>query len=160
MEGCPGSEGLSAYFDCRCGAEEAKGIESHLRGCSCCRLRLRSMGACRSALRAAPVPAMPEGLARALRKMAAGQEGHAVPGVLWPRLRFAFALSAAAAFLIGFGFWVKISGVFLPKIDVPVDLVAAAHNQYALTMPLAPVEEIAAEMPAQLARAGEGTDVY
>ena len=46
-------------------------------------------------------------------------------------------------------------------VEVPVEFLTAAHEQYALTLPLAPSERIFADMPDQLAGSvSEARDVF
>ena len=68
-----------------------------------------------------------------------------------------FAVVGSLALLL----WGRSSGWLQPRLEVPVDLLVAAHNQYVLTMPLAPAEKIQAELPVVLAGdAVEERDVY
>ncbi len=135
----PSFEDLSAYFD---GEEGA--LASHVDSCEACRETLSSLKADRQAIRAAWVaPAMPKDLLDPI--------AHSAPWwhAFIPELRVPLLATAAAcaALLL----WSRGADWFGPRVEIPADLFVAAHNQYELTLPLAPTERILTEMPRGLA---------
>lgn len=187
---CPDFEALSAFTDGESPPAECASVEKHLSGCAACRATVESIAAERRALSGMAVPPMPADLKASLEELvprpapradAASEgarhlalpelEGQAPAGVdaepAWRRwlseiwaYRTTTALAAAAA-CVALLLWTWKSGVFAPRIELPAEFLAAAHNQYALSLRLAPSEKIMTEMPAQLsAGIPEGRDVY
>ncbi|MFH1723569.1 MAG: zf-HC2 domain-containing protein [Elusimicrobiota bacterium] len=184
---CPEFESLSAYIDGEAAPGEAGLVKTHLDGCARCRLTLRTLRTGKASLRALPVPAMPSDLRAVLGSLAPRPLGRgaqawkgsaprrgpaATPeaGGFWRtvvrevRAGLAHpvsALSFAAVASVALFFWARGSGMLMPRLDLPADLLMAAHNQYALTVPLAPADKILTDLPRQLAAAGaEERDVY
>jgi hypothetical protein len=147
----PSFESLSAFFD---GEPDREGIANHAQACADCRALLRSFEAERAVIRSAwKAPAMPEDLRTALLD-AIPSEGSPEPG-LWEQLRRSLrgpapAVAAAAACL-ALALWARGTGLFGSRVEIPADLFVAAHNQYELTLPLAPKERIMTEIPRGLA---------
>ncbi|MFH2203213.1 MAG: zf-HC2 domain-containing protein [Elusimicrobiota bacterium] len=159
---CPKFDILSAYIDAETGGVQTRSVEAHVDECAACRRKLASMRAAKTALRELPVPALPADLAAELAALGGGVPRRGMLEVLRTALSMrntvaAFALAAGIAFML----WVRQAGLLVPRLDVPADLLMAAHNQYALTMPLAPSEKILSEMPVRLAGGmAEERDVY
>ncbi|MFA5139303.1 MAG: zf-HC2 domain-containing protein [Elusimicrobiota bacterium] len=165
---CPDNEQWSAYADREAEPEEARSLEAHLSGCEVCRLTLRSLRAAKRVLGAEPVPAMPADLRRSLRRsirdMRPAPDERSWRILLGGWLRPAAAFSLAAAALL-FVLWMKRP---VPRPTeaqaVPADLLLAAHDRFAMTIPLASAEVIvSAERPllaGAASREEEGRDVY
>ena len=163
---CPTNEQWSAYADREAGPGEAGLLEAHLAGCEACRLTLRSLKAVKRALAAEPAPAMPADLLESLRRGI--RESRPEPeergwSVLGGWLRPAAALSFAAAALL-LVFWLRRPAPEPPQAKVQsgsADVLLAAHDRFAMTIPLASTEVIVSEERVQLARGPEeGRDVY
>lgn len=150
---CLDPQVLSAYMDKEATPIEEASVVDHLQSCRACHTRLESMKAARSALKTFSVPAMPPDLAV---RLAAMQPMPPVRSSAWAvflggvTARSSMVTLALAACL-AVAFWVKQSGMLVERVDLPADLLTAAHNQYALTMPLAPAEKILSDMPVRLA---------
>lgn len=151
MKEHPSFESLSAYFDGE--TPSAEKIRAHLDACGRCRGVLASLEAERRAIRAAwTAPEIPEELNRSLLRVASA------PPPWWKSLRSALrgglrlpAALAAAAACLALVLWGRGAGWFGPRVVIPSELFVAAHNQYELTLPLAPTEKILTEMPRGLA---------
>ncbi len=162
MTDCPPFELLSAYFDRAADPAETALMKTHLEACPACGRKLRSLQAAKTALAALPVPAMPPGLdgsllalvnrrpwwRRVVDELAAGLSQPS--GVL-----AAAALAAALLFV-----WTKSGPRELPELEVPAEVLMAAHRRYALTLPLGAAESAPPEAPVQLAAGPEARDVY
>jgi len=159
---CPDAATLSAFVDEETDRRETRTVERHADGCPLCRRKLASMRAAKSALRALPVPPLPADLAAELASLGGGVERAGVLQVLREALFSRRTLAACAlAACVVLMLWVRQAGLLVARLDVPADLLMAAHNQYALTMPLAPSEQILSEMPVRLAGGSqEERDVY
>ncbi len=131
---------LEAYADRQASAAEAAQVESHLESCAACRKGLRWIAASKIAIRQVETPAMPKDLKRALLEEAARRQPAVQMGwlrilcELWQKhpwqAGLATACAAAAVLLIA-----RLSG---PRSEtLPLDVVLAAHNEYARTLPLA-----------------------
>jgi len=153
---CLDPELLSAYADREAGAEEASRVEAHLDSCPRCRTSLRVIRGLKTGLRDQTAPPMPAGLQASLERLIPGSpEPVAGTGGLGSWLdafrgcrgwRPALGLAAACSLLV----FVLRLGLGRPDA-VPVDLLLAAHNRYAVTLPLAETERILSELPLQLA---------
>jgi len=150
MSDHPSFEDLSAFFD---GENTESHIHTHLDACADCKAVLTSMEADRAAMRSVwTAPAMPPGLTESLVA--------AIPKATpwWQRVLFEFrdslriqAAAVATAACVAVLLWGRGAGWFSPRVEIPSDLFVAAHNQYELTLPLAPTERIMTEMPRGLA---------
>ena len=95
---------------------------------------------------------MPEDLRRALQGMIPRPApwwktllGELGAGLMRPAAALSFSLAAALTIV-----WlVRHRPGPSHQDELPVEMLLAAHNQYALTMPLAPEERIVADLPAQ-----------
>ncbi len=161
---CPDHEGLSAFLDEEDAGTPRDEIQRHVESCSACRRTLRAMRASQVAMSALSVPAMPEDLAERLSAMSLPTQGRPILegiGAGFFNRRSVVALAFAACLVLAV--WARREGFLVPRLELPADLLMAAHNQYALTMPLAPSEKIMAEMPIRLAgssRSSQERDVY
>lgn len=159
---CPDHEGLSAHLDGEDAGLPRDEIERHVESCPACRRTLQAMRAAQAALRAHPVPAMPRDLAERLSSLSPSPEGRAPlegtgAGPFNRRSVMALAFAACLAIAV----WSRREGILAARLELPADLLMAAHNQYALTMPLAPSERIMTEMPVRLAGSRfQERDVY
>ncbi len=156
---CPDFEALSAFADGESPAAERASIDRHLSDCAACRRTVESIAAERRALSGMAVPPMPADLKSSLEAMIPESEPawRAHLRILFSP-RFAVAAAAACVALL---LWTWRAGVFAPRLELPAEFLAAAHNQYALSLRLAPSEKIMTEMPAQLsAGIPGGRDVY
>lgn len=162
---CPPFETLSAYADRRASPEEAAGAAEHLRSCAACAASFAELGAARRALAGYAVPPAPAGLAAAVLA-AAGRRpwwrnflDELAAGLAQP----AGAVAAAALVLAVYFAWrapaPAVETAEAP-LEVPAEVLAAAHRRYALSMPLAPVESAAPPVLLKLAGGPEVRDVY
>ncbi|PCI31451.1 MAG: hypothetical protein COB53_13165 [Elusimicrobia bacterium] len=139
MSDHPSFEDLSAHFD-----GEATGLAPHLQSCTRCREVVASLEADRAAIKGAwTTPAMPGTLSDLIPE--------STPW--WSRLVVGWrvpvlALTAACVALL---LWNQREMPVQPRLEIPLELFIAAHNQYELTLPLAPTERILTEMPRGLA---------
>jgi anti-sigma factor RsiW len=148
---CPDKELLSAFADGELASSEAHGVEDHLKECGRCRSRVKTLRALKAAVSAAaPSPAMPEDLRRVLQGMAARPAAsgwkrffHEL-GAGWAGAATAAAFSLAAVLAV---VWVVRQRPPDRQEELPLEMLLAAHNQYARTMPLAPEEGLVAGMP-------------
>ncbi|MCX5789281.1 MAG: zf-HC2 domain-containing protein [Elusimicrobia bacterium] len=174
---CPRRDLLSAYVDREANPSEERRVDLHLADCAACRAQVRSLGRLKAAVRNQPVPPMPADLRESLMAMARAAQRRADGGfaarlsAAWRealdasaraaaalRARPAWGAALAALLLtVAWGGWQLNRRTF-----VPVDLILAAHNQYARTMPLASTEKIMSEMPVQItyAETEEAGEVY
>lgn len=159
---CPPFETLSAYFDRAAGPDEASAVRGHLAECPACARRLRSLEAARRALAALPAPAFPQGLGEALRALAERRPwwrrlaDELSAGLSQPAGVLAAAALAVALLLV----WTRRGPRELPELDVPAEVLMAAHRRYALTLPLGAADSAPPEAPVQLAAGPEARDVY
>lgn len=166
---CPPFETLSAYADGQAAPEEAASLAAHLPACAACSASLAALGSARRALAAYKVPPAPAGLAA--RILAAG--GSAAAARPWWRAFLdelaaglaqpAGAVAAAALALAVFFAWRSPGAapeLAEAPLEVPVEVLTAAHRRYALSMPLAPVESAEPAALLQLAGGPEARDVY
>lgn len=165
MNGHPSFEDLSAFFD---GEEASAEVRRHADGCPECRRTLASFGAGRAALRGAwTAPPAGEEFLESLRGAVPERPGAAARLLesLRASLRGPAPVAAAAAACVALFLWARGAGLFGERIVIPEELFVAAHNQYELTLPLAPKERILTEMPRGLAAGFEsaaerGSGVY
>ena len=152
---CPEPEVLSAYADREASPEERGRVERHLAGCPACRTSLSVLVRLKDSVRLQPDPPMPAALRAALDSMAAEIPRAEVVAwreslfAGWIHLRPAWGLGLAAAGVALLA-W---SGGDRDAENVPLDLILAAHRQYALTLPLAETESILSQLPGLMARA-------
>lgn len=144
---------LSALADDELDAREALVVERHLQGCRACREKARRLSALKGAVRRAAAEDAPDGLKDALfaaagrRRAAAPAPARPAPWALAPRWGLAAAFAAAA---------VAVVVVARPRDEtVPLDFMLAAHDAYAMTMPLAPVEALTPDLAERLASQGD-----
>lgn len=164
---CPGPERLNAFVDREGGAQELAEVSAHLAACPGCRRSARALAAAKRAVAGLPSPAMPAELRAALGNLAARARREPAPEGWAPAWRAAlrtpsFGVSFAAAALAACLLWLRGQELGPAQVEVPVDLLMAAHQQYALTLPLSAPEELMSAMPERLAAAGgeEGPGVY
>jgi anti-sigma factor RsiW len=156
---------------------EERRVDLHLADCTACRAQVRSLGRLKAAVRNQPVPPMPADLRESLMAMAGAAQARAEGGfaarlsAVW---RLAVETSAQAAALLRQrpAWGAALAGLLLAlawggvrlnqRTVVPVDMILAAHNQYARTMPLASTEKIMSDLPVQISYAGsdETEEVY
>lgn len=163
MEACPDHETLSAFADGEARPWEAAAARRHEQGCAACRARLASLRAAKAALAGYQAPEMPAELRASLRRLARPARRSLISrlsGLASPRARPAGAAALAAA-CWALLLWARDAGLLRRPIGLPAEVLAAAHYQYALTLPLAPAEDLSSELPPALASAdAEGADVY
>ncbi|HAH05866.1 MAG TPA: hypothetical protein DCM05_04940 [Elusimicrobia bacterium] len=137
---CPDRDLLSAYVDGELSPSEARELEGHLGACGRCRSKVKTFRALKAAVSAAaPAPAMPDDLKRTLRGMAARRGEPA-----WKRslseLAFGWKSPAAAAAFSLAAVLAVVWAVRRPapeREELPVEMLLAAHSEYAKTLPLA-----------------------
>ena len=162
---CPPFETLSAYADHQSTPEESASLAAHLPACAACSASFAALGSARRALAGYAVPPAPAGLAARILE-ASGRRpwwlaffDELAAGLLQP----AGAVAAAALALAVFFAWRAPSGpnsLAQDQLEVPVEVLTAAHRRYALSMPLAPVESAAPAALLHLAGGPEERDVY
>ncbi|MBI4425353.1 MAG: zf-HC2 domain-containing protein [Elusimicrobia bacterium] len=168
---CPPREVLSAYVDREANPSEERKVDLHLADCAGCRARVRTLARLKTAVRNQPLPPLSPDLRRALERAArqarqgwgarlaesAARAAGALGEALRARPLAGLGLAGILAALAWSGWRLRA-----PATVLPVDLILAAHNQYALTMPLASTERILSELPVQISQAGDagGRDVY
>ncbi|OIO11971.1 MAG: hypothetical protein AUJ52_01155 [Elusimicrobia bacterium CG1_02_63_36] len=165
MSAHPSFEALSALFD---GEESSEETRRHAADCPACLLTLKSFEEERRALRGAwTVSPAGEPFLAALAD--AVRERPSVLRMLADQMRESLRgpapVAATAAACLALLFWARSSGLFGIRVEIPEELFVAAHNQYELTLPLAPKERILTEMPRGLAAgfdaaAPRGSGVY
>ncbi|HVE14060.1 MAG TPA: hypothetical protein VNI01_11740 [Elusimicrobiota bacterium] len=144
------------------GASFLERARAHLSGCAACSAEAGSAERTRLRAELLPVPPMPRELRAALVAMAREADAARRPG--W-RERLAAAGLAPAALAAAAAAAALFLGARGPapleaKIEVPLDLLIAAHQQYARTLPLSAPDELETRMPDQLAGATGERDVF
>ena len=130
-------EVLSAFADGEASAGERRLVAGHVADCRECARKLRLMSGMKASVKKLGVPPAPAELKARLRRSAAGRRKAAWPGLFTlPAVRWGLASAFAAASLI------VILRVRNADDNVSVELLLAAHTQYALTMPLSPSESL------------------
>lgn len=163
---CPPFETLSAFADGQADAAETAAMKTHLAACAACSASLSALGSARRALAAYSVPPAPAGLAA--RILAAAAERRPWWRVFLDELSAGLAQPAGAAALaaVGLAVFFALRGPAAPvavaeaEIEVPAEVLSAAHRRYALSMPLAPVESARPAPELRLAGGPEERDVY
>lgn len=163
---CPPFEALSAYADGQADAAEAAATKAHLAGCAACSASLASLGSARRALAAYAVPPAPAGLAA--RILAHAADRRPWWQVFFDELSAGLAQPAGAAALaaVALAVFFALRGPAVPvataeaEVEVPAEVLTAAHRRYALSMPLAPVESARPAAERLLAGVPEEHDVY
>lgn len=162
---CPDFETLSAFSDGQATPAEAAALAAHLPGCRACSAALAGLGEAKRALSGYAVPPAPAGLAEDILAAAGLRPWWRVlleefsAGLLQP----AGAVAAAAVVLAAV---FALSGRRAPAalaeapVEVPAEVLTAAHRRYALSMPLAPVESVPPPVYPRLAGGPEERDVY
>lgn len=169
---CPPFDTLSAYADRRTPPEEAATTAEHLRACASCAASFAELGAARRALAGYAVPPAPAGLAAGILAAAGRRplEGRRRPwwrtfldelsaGLAQPAGAVAMA-ALALAFYFAWRAPVPVVETAEAPVEVPAEVLTAAHRRYALSMPLAPVESIRPPVLLKLAGGPEVRDVY
>lgn len=152
---------LSAAADDELSAQEAASLEGHLRSCRRCRSRAKLLGAMKRAVRRAPASGLPEDVKNALLAEARKADARfpdpapALPaGPVWRRpASWGAAAMFAAGAVLAVWVWRGRAAV------IPIDMMLAAHDEYALTMPLAQSAQVTPFTPRLtecLAEAGAG----
>lgn len=158
----PAFETLSAYADGAATPAESAALAAHLPSCPACAARLRQIRALARALASSPVPAAPRGLADAILARAPRPSLFArlldelSAGLSQP----AGALAAAALAGVLVFAWTRRGAEAPRPMEVPVEVLAAAHRRYQGAMPLSPREALTPPPEAQLAGGPEVRDVY
>lgn len=150
---------LSAYVDRQASGEEEAAVARHLEYCGDCRREVRLLGAIKRGVGRVPSPVIPQDLRAALLGEARRVEALSRRG-LWRRLArewsavfgkpLGWGLAAAFA-AAGVAIVVRISS---PGDEIPLEVMLAAHDEYAMTMPLAPRELILSDLPEPAAAGG------
>ncbi|MBI3296795.1 MAG: zf-HC2 domain-containing protein [Elusimicrobia bacterium] len=161
---CPSFETLSAYADREASPAETALLAAHAPACPACSRMLALIAAERRSLSALPVPSMPPDLTASLLALTARRPWWET---LLSELRAGFAqptgaVAAAALAVVAVLVWGRREPppAAVAELEVPVEVLMAAHRRYALSMPLTPPES--APPPAQLQVAGLAAerDVY
>ena len=152
---------LSAVADGEAEAWESVLVAEHLRDCAACRGEMRLLRGLKAAVRRVELPPLPADLEDALLREAARRAHPAVAGI-WARLaqwlrarppRYAAAGFAAAALLLA----LRLAAG--RDEEVPLSAILAAHDEYALTMPLASREQLDCQLSEAIAAEGRGDEL-
>lgn len=135
---------LSAFIDGEAAASEAARAREHLAGCRSCRRHVEILQAMKAASRNDSLPKMPEDLRRTLLTEARRRDAARQRPSLWSwrPLRYGLASALACASLL-----VVVAVRQSHKDEVPIDVLLAAHNRYAMSMPLAGNEKVLSDLP-------------
>ena len=148
---------LSAVVDGEAGVRERALVDDHLSDCAACRRELRLLRGMKAAIRPVDSPPIPAGLKAALLREAARRKPSVARGV-WPGLaerlrvrplRYGLAAAFSAAVLL-----IALRFSAGRDEEVPLAAMLAAHDDYALTMPLAPREQIYCRLSEAIAAEG------
>ncbi len=132
-------ESLNAFVDGELQGSEKEELMSHLRSCSACQSERELLSALKQSVGAAlPCPQTPPELSMELLKKASEMGRLKAKSVrfAWP---FSWGLGlafAAAVIALGLG----ISRQIHPPQEVSLDWILAAHNEYAMSLPLSQQE--------------------
>ncbi|MDE2312994.1 MAG: zf-HC2 domain-containing protein [Elusimicrobia bacterium] len=148
-------ENLSAYADGALNFPERQAIGGHLEACPSCRAELDFIQSMKAAVAGLPSPRMPADLKAALLAEAKRRtRRESFWPSLWtlPAFRYPAAALAAcfAALLVVYAVGRRDRG---PSISLNAMLVA--HEEYALSRPLAPADIIYSRLPEQIESSGE-----
>ena len=154
-------EKISAFVDRELNEVETAEVSAHLETCAGCRGEVRLLEKMKSAARGISGPPMPDSLRQALLAQARKsqrREAFSLWGWLaaqWrvPSIRYGAASAFAAASIV---FAVFSSG---RNEELPLDVLLAAHDQYSMTMPLAPAETVLARLPERMDSAQESDEL-
>ncbi|OGR87868.1 MAG: hypothetical protein A3J74_06335 [Elusimicrobia bacterium RIFCSPHIGHO2_02_FULL_57_9] len=137
---------LSAYADGQASSEEQVLLLAHLEGCPACRRELKLFQTMKTALRRVCSPAVPADLRAALLAQAARRRSKPTPWLKRAPVGVGFSLAFAAAVLA-----IGVEQFESRQADsISVDAMLAAHNEYALTMPLCPQELVLSDLSMRL----------
>jgi anti-sigma factor (TIGR02949 family) len=147
---------VGALLDGELSPSEAERARRHVETCARCGRRAKLVAALKKAVRRAPAPAAPPELkavllaqARAIRARRA--EPRSAPWrSVWLRPS---GIGAAAA--LAFAAAAVVVLARRPQQVVPIDWMLAAHDEYALTMPLSPAAQLSPRLAERLAEAGD-----
>ncbi|MBI4387368.1 MAG: zf-HC2 domain-containing protein [Elusimicrobia bacterium] len=149
---CEPEDVLSAYADGELDPARRARVDAHVSGCGSCKTTVRLFARFKEGLRSEAAPEMPASLRRSLEEMVGARDAPtgwldrlASSNFVWRRAVVA-ALCACA--VLAAALW---RGSVFGDVEVPMDLVLAAHDRYALTMPLASQETILARLPVGIA---------
>jgi anti-sigma factor RsiW len=142
-------ENLSAYADGDLGPAEKISADAHLAGCAGCRAELRFIQKAKAAIAGSPSPRMPESLKQALLDEARRRGRQEAPRPsLWSIPAFRYPAAALAA---TFAALLVVLAVNRENQRPTISLDAmAAHEEYALSRPLAPADIIYSRLPEQV----------
>ena len=129
---------LSAYVDREVRSEEKKTLERHLKFCLDCQRRVSWLGKLKEVVRQVPSPPIPSELYETLLGEAAQRrspKSQALLGSSLLRYSLATVFAVVVVFILS-GFPTGSSK------DLSLEVLLAAHNQYAVTLPFAPKEVI------------------
>lgn len=137
-------ETISALIDEEASPSEQVRLRDHLAGCVPCRRYVEILKGFKSVSGAAPALAMPDDLRRRLIGEARRLQAAAQRPSIWNWKLVGYGAASALAFAsLLLVYQAKNSS----KDDVPLDVLLAAHNRYAMTMPLAGHEKVLADIP-------------
>lgn len=145
-------EKISAFVDKELSDSDAEEISRHIEACGRCRREALVQEKMKSVARTIKAPPMPDSLRQALLAQAAKiQRRETFSWWRWlaaqwqiPSIRYGAASAFAAASI---AFAVVSSG---RDEELPLDVLLAAHDQYSMTMPLAPAEAVLARLPEKM----------
>ena len=147
-------ENLSAYADGELSPAEKISADAHLAGCAACRAELGFIQSAKAAISGVPSPRMPESLKQTLLGEAGRRARQESPRPsFWsvPAFRYPAAALAAtfAALLV-----VLAVNRENQRPSISLDAMLAAHEEYALSRPLAPADIIYSRLPEQVETSG------
>lgn len=145
-------EKISAFVDKELSPSETVSVARHIETCAQCHREVRLLGKMKSVARGIAGPAMPDSLRQTLLAQARkSQRREAFSLWRWlcaqwqiPSIRYGTASAFAAASI---ALAVVSSG---SNEELPIDVLLAAHDQYSMTMPLAPAEAVLARLPERM----------
>ncbi|HVA67275.1 MAG TPA: zf-HC2 domain-containing protein [Elusimicrobiota bacterium] len=147
-------ENLSAYADGALGPAEKTSADAHLAECAQCRAELRFIQSAKAAIAGVPAPRLPADLKQTLLAEARRRTRQESPRPsFWSVPAFRYPAAALAA---TFAALIAILAVSREdrRPSISLDAMLAAHEEYALSRPLAPADIIYSRLPEQVETSG------
>ena len=148
---------LSAYIDGELEPGQTAELKRHLESCSSCRAETQAFSTLKTAIAGLPLPVSPSDLTQSLLDEAArafpSPWRRMVSGITSPFREPSARYASAAIAAAGLAVLAVAIASRLRTQTVSIDLMLAAHDEYALSRPLAPEEMIYSRLGRQLAQA-------